>query len=86
MGIIKHFKQEKQNFVTINYILRYNNFLITIINLGERRHFHTLNRLNKIQILILKGFGNLSFNLASIVEHLKQERQLCFNQPYLDVY
>ena len=58
----------------MNDIPKYSNFLMTALNLGKRRHFDTLNTLKKMQILISKSFGNLSFCHASMVEHLKQEK------------
>ena len=47
------------------------NFLSRIPNLGERRHLDTLN---KVQILISKVFGNLSFSQGGIVEEFKEVR------------
>ena len=70
---VQHFKQKRDNFVTINVISKCANLLMTIPSLGERRHFQTLNTLSKVRILILECFGNLSFSLGSIVEHFKQE-------------
>ena len=72
-SIVEHFKQESDNFVTINVISKCANLLITIPCLGERRHFHTLNTLTKVRILISKYFGNLNFSNGSIVEHFRQE-------------
>ena len=72
-SIVEHFKQESDNFVTINVISKCANLLITIPCLGERRYFHTLNTLTKGRILIWKYFGNLNFSNGSIVEHFRQE-------------
>jgi len=47
---------------------------MTALNLGKRGHFDSQNTLKKVQILILKTFGNLSLCHASMVEHLKQEK------------
>ena len=44
-SIVQHFKQERDNFVTIIVISRCANLLKTIPCLGEIRHFHTLNTL-----------------------------------------
>ena len=60
-SIVEHFKQDSDNFVTINVISKCANLLITIPCLGER-HFHTLNTLTKVRILISKCFGNLTFS------------------------
>ena len=70
-SIVQHFKQERDNFVTIIVISRCANLLKTIPCLGEIRHFHTLNTLSKVRILISECFGNLSFSLGSIVEHYR---------------
>ena len=72
-SIVQHSKQERDNFVTINVISKCANLLMMIPYLGERRHFHTLNTLTKVQILISKCFGNLTFSHGSIVVHFKQE-------------
>ena len=74
VSIVVHYNKEKNNFATMNDIPKYSNFLTTAPNLGKRRHFDSLNILKKVQILILKCFGNLSFCHASMVEHLKQEK------------
>ena len=58
----------------MNDIQKYSNFLMTALNLGKRGHFDSLNTLKKVQILISKTFGNLSFGHASMVEHLEQEK------------
>ena len=50
------------------------NLLLTIPNLGERRHFDTLDTLEKIKILISKSLGNLSFSHRGIVEEFNEER------------
>jgi len=48
--------------------------LLTIQNVGERRHFDTLDTLEKIKILISESLGNLSFSHGGIVEEFKEER------------
>ena len=50
------------------------NLLLTILNLGERRHFDTLDTLEKIKILISESLGNLSFSHRGIVEEFNEER------------
>ena len=72
-SIVQHLKQERDNFVTINVISSCANLLKAIPCLGEIRHFHTLNTLSKVRLLIPECFGNLSFSLGSIVEHFRQE-------------
>jgi len=72
--IVGHFRQESDNFVTINGIPNYTNLLLQIPSLGERWHFDVLNTLKKVQILISNAFWNMSFTHASIVQHFKQER------------
>ena len=75
MSIIEHFKHERDNFVIINDILKCTNFLLTIPCLRERWHFHKLNTLKKVRILISECFKNLSFSHGSTVEHFKQKRK-----------
>ena len=72
-SIVQHFKQERANFVRINVISKCANLLMTIPCLGETRHFHSINTLSKVRILISECLGNLSFSLGSIVEHFRQE-------------
>ena len=45
--------------------------LLTIPNIGERKHFDTPN---KVQILISNVFGNLSLRHGGIIEESKEER------------
>ena len=47
---------------------------MTIPNLGERRHFDTLDILEKMKILISASLGNLSFSHRGIVEEFNEER------------
>ena len=47
-SIVQHFKQERDNFFTINVISRCSNLLKTIPCVGEIRHFHMLNTLKKV--------------------------------------
>ena len=47
---------------------------MTIPYLGERCHFHTLDTLKKVQILMLRSLENLSFTHVSITELFKHER------------
>jgi len=72
--LAEHFKQERDDFVTINDILKYTNELMKIPILGERRLFETLNTLKKVKILISGRFWNFSFSHGCLVEHFKQER------------
>jgi len=46
-----------------------------IANLDERRHFDTLDTLEKIKILISESLGNLSFSHRGIVEEFNEERE-----------
>ena len=50
------------------------NLLLIIPNLGEIRHFDTLNTQKKFLILISGCFRNLSFSHGGIVEEFKEER------------
>ena len=66
---------------------------MTIPSLGERRHFDGLNTTKKLEIPILRCFGNFSFCHGSIVENFKQERVtlnkkelFCYDQRYLEIY
>jgi len=72
-SIVKHFNQERGNFVTIKDISKNTNLLITIPTLFERRHFDKINAHKKVQILISGYFRNLSSSQGSIVEHFKQK-------------
>ena len=50
--IVEHFKQESDNFDSIDDISKYTGSMMTIPDLGERQHFDTLNTLKTVQILI----------------------------------
>ena len=71
-SIVEHFKQERDNFDSINHIFKHSNLMMAIPNFVETRHFdaHTLK---KMQILISGSFENLSFSHESKVEHFEQD-------------
>ena len=59
---------------------------MTIPSLGERRHFDALNTIKKVEIPILRSFGNFYFTHVSIVEHVKQERVTLLQSKISQIY
>ena len=59
---------------------------MTIQNVGERRHFDTLDTLEKIKILISESLGNLSFSHGGIVEEFKEERDNFVTINYISMF
>ena len=70
---VEHLKHEKDNLVSINDNSKNTNLIMTILNLGERRHFYTPHALRKAQILISGSFEILGLSHESIVENFKQK-------------
>ena len=68
-SILEHFEQESDGFDSIDDISKYTNLMMMISNLGERRHFDTLNTLKAVKTLLSGSFEKLSFMHGSRVQH-----------------